>query len=68
MERLSVMERSLDNETDKALNPEEARKEADRCLSCGRSFEQNQTCWYCLPYEIECPVQALEVQMPYQVR
>jgi len=67
-ERLSVIERSLDNETDKTLNPEEARKEAERCLSCGRSFEQNQTCWYCLPCEIECPTQALEVRMPYQVR
>ncbi|MFA7455796.1 MAG: FAD-dependent oxidoreductase, partial [Desulfobulbaceae bacterium] len=59
---------SLDCELEGPLSAEAARKEAERCLSCGRSFESNRTCWYCLPCEIDCPVQALEVRMPYQVR
>jgi len=59
---------SLKNEMEGSLSSKEARREAERCLSCGRSFELNRTCWYCLPCEIDCPVQALEVRMPYQVR
>jgi len=58
----------LKNELEGSLSSKEACREAERCLSCGRSFELNRTCWYCLPCEIDCPVQALEVRMPYQVR
>ena len=47
---------------------QEALLEAQRCLSCGRPFDQNNTCWYCLPCEIECPYDALEVQIPYLLR
>ncbi len=65
---LPVEKRGLDAETELVLDPEQAKREAERCLSCGRSFESNMTCWYCLPCEIECPYQALEVRMPYQVR
>lgn len=68
VDRLPVSERTLTRETDHTMTQEQARKEAERCLSCGRSFESNRTCWYCLPCEIECPVDALEVRMPYQVR
>ena len=68
VDRLPVSERSITGETDRTMTQEQARKEAERCLSCGRSFESNRTCWYCLPCEIECPVDALEVRMPYQVR
>jgi NADPH-dependent glutamate synthase beta subunit-like oxidoreductase len=68
VDRLPVSERSVRKETDQTLTQAQARKEAERCLSCGRSFESNRTCWYCLPCEIECPVDALEVRMPYQVR
>ena len=53
---------------ERPFSREEAEREAERCLSCGRSFEMNKTCWYCLPCEIDCPVQALEVRMPYLVR
>ena len=67
-DRLSVAERALTRETDQTLTGEKARKEAERCLSCGRAFELNLTCWYCLPCEIDCPTQALTVRMPYQVR
>ena len=66
--RLPVEQRTLDKETDLTLNPEQARGEAERCLSCGRAYEANQTCWYCLPCEIECPAKALTVNMPYLVR
>ena len=47
---------------------ETAREQAGRCYGCGRAFEKNHTCWYCLPCEIECPQQALEVRVPYLVR
>jgi len=66
--RLPLSSRKLDTEVEKTLNKETARAEAERCLNCGRPAEVNKTCWYCLPCEIECPVQALEVRMPYLVR
>lgn len=60
--------RGLDQETEIGFSGVRARKEAERCLSCGRPAEWNETCWYCLPCEIECPVKALEVRIPYLVR
>jgi len=66
--RLPVQSRDALNEIEKALGTKEAREEAERCLNCGRPGEVNQTCWYCLPCEIECPVDALEVRLPYLVR
>lgn len=66
--RIPVDARSLSAEVERTFSDEEARREAERCLACGRSFEANQTCWFCLPCEIECPTEALAVQMPYQVR
>lgn len=68
VDRLPVSQRSISVETDRTMTQTQARREAERCLSCGRSFESNRTCWCCLPCEIECPVDALEVRMPYQVR
>ena len=47
---------------------EEAVFEAERCLGCGRPFDQNQTCWYCLPCELDCPTNAIEVRIPYLLR
>jgi len=66
--RLPVSERTPHTETERTMDPQTARAEAERCLSCGQPAEVNQTCWYCLPCEIECPVHALEVRMPYLVR
>ena len=66
--RLPVPERKLHLEIEKTMDRQTARDEAERCLGCGRPAEVNQTCWYCLPCEIECPVDALEVRMPYLVR
>ena len=66
--KLDHLPASTSGETNQIMTQEQARREAERCLSCGRSFESNRTCWYCLPCEIECPVDALEVRMPYLVR
>jgi NADPH-dependent glutamate synthase beta subunit-like oxidoreductase len=66
--RLPVRSRDIRMEVEKTLDLKAAREEAERCLNCGRPGEFNQTCWYCLPCEIECPVDALEVRIPYLVR
>jgi len=63
-----IKDRDLTKETERTLSGDAALMEAERCLSCGRAGELNRTCWYCLPCEIECPVKALEVRMPYLVR
>ena len=68
LEKLDTGERTLTSEIEKVLTSEQAKQEAERCLSCGRAAEINHTCWYCLPCEIECPTKALEVRMPYFVR
>ena len=65
---LPVSSRDIRTEVEKTLDSKTAREEAERCLNCGRPGEFNQTCWYCLPCEIECPVEALEVRIPYLVR
>ncbi len=66
--RLPVQSRDAHTEVEKTLGTKEAREEAERCLNCGWPGEVNRTCWYCLPCEIECPVDALEVRLPYLVR
>ena len=68
LHRRPVKERTLTHEVEDVLTAEAARQEAERCLSCGRAAEFNKTCWLCLPCEIECPVDALEVRMPYLIR
>lgn len=66
--RLPAGDRALEGEVERLLPKDQAKVEAARCLSCGRAAEVHRTCWYCLPCEIECPVKALEVRMPYLVR
>lgn len=66
--QLPVNRRGLSLVDEQTFSDKEALDEAERCLSCGRAFEMNKTCWYCLPCEIECPVNALEVRVPYLVR
>jgi NADPH-dependent glutamate synthase beta subunit-like oxidoreductase len=63
-----VEDRGLSTEVEQSFSKEDAVKEAQRCLSCGRAFELHNTCWSCLPCEIECPVNAVEVKMPYLLR
>ena len=67
-ERLPIKERTLTGEVESSFSPEAVMQEAERCLSCGRAAEVNQTCWFCLPCEIECPEEALKVRIPYLVR
>jgi NADPH-dependent glutamate synthase beta subunit-like oxidoreductase len=55
-------------ELEQGLNREAARKEAERCLSCGEPFGKYRTCWFCLPCEVECPRDALWVEVPYLLR
>jgi len=60
--------RASEQELAQGFDKEIAKKQASRCFGCGRAFEKNQTCWYCLPCELECPRGALEVRIPYLVR
>ena len=55
-------------ETEEALSPEAAKTEAGRCYSCGQPFGKYRTCWFCLPCEVECPNEALTVEIPYLLR
>ncbi len=55
-------------EVEKGLTEKEARQEAGRCYGCGAPFGKYRTCWFCLPCEVECPHDALWVQIPYLLR
>ena len=44
-----------------------ARQEADRCMRCAKAVEYYNECWYCLPCEIECPTEALRLEIPFLV-
>jgi len=54
-------------EVARGYSREEAMAEAERCLDCGVPFGI-RTCWFCLPCEIECPEEALYVEIPYLLR
>ncbi|MGE9985062.1 FAD-dependent oxidoreductase [Desulfovibrio sp. SGI.169] len=51
-----------------SLKPEQARMEAGRCRSCGSVYGKYRSCCFCLPCEVECPEQALRVEIPYLLR
>jgi len=55
-------------EIEQTLTEEQARTEASRCYSCGQPFGKYRTCWFCLPCEVECPNDALWVEIPYLAR
>lgn len=55
-------------EVEKSLSMDDARKEAGRCYGCGTPFGKYRTCWFCLPCEVECPHDALWVEIPYLLR
>jgi NADPH-dependent glutamate synthase beta subunit-like oxidoreductase len=55
-------------EVEQGLDAETARKEAQRCYSCGQPFGKYRTCWFCLPCEVDCPYEALWVEIPYLLR
>lgn len=56
------------SETALPLDETSARQEASRCYSCGSPFGKYRTCWFCLPCEVECPEQAIWVDIPYLLR
>ncbi len=55
-------------EIEQGLSREVARQEAQRCNSCGQPVGFYRTCWFCLPCEVECPEEALYVEVPYLLR
>ncbi len=55
-------------EIEKCISGREAREEASRCYSCGAPYGKFRTCWFCLPCEVECPNDALHVEIPYLLR
>ena len=55
-------------EIEQGFTLETARQEAKRCYSCGEPFGKYRTCWFCLPCEVECPHEALWVEIPYLLR
>jgi NADPH-dependent glutamate synthase beta subunit-like oxidoreductase len=55
-------------EIEGCLSDDAARTEASRCYSCGKPFGKYRTCWFCLPCEVECPHQALWVEVPYLLK
>ncbi|MCF8041288.1 MAG: FAD-dependent oxidoreductase [Desulfarculaceae bacterium] len=45
-----------------------ARRAADACLRCAEAVDYYDECWYCLPCEVECPTNALILEIPFLVR
>jgi NADPH-dependent glutamate synthase beta subunit-like oxidoreductase len=71
--RLSISKHQFKGENDFAeleqgVDSKTARQEASRCLSCGQPFGKYRTCWFCLPCEVDCPHEALWVEIPYLLR
>ncbi|MBW2146245.1 MAG: FAD-dependent oxidoreductase [Deltaproteobacteria bacterium] len=55
-------------ELEASLDDDAARREAERCYSCGVPVGHYRTCWFCLPCEVVCPTEALYVEVPYLLR
>lgn len=66
--KLPMKERGSFKEMEIGLTTEEAVREAKRCIKCGGPYARNDTCWFCLPCEVECPYEALTVEIPYLTR
>ncbi len=64
---LPLSQRKGFQEVSRGYSQEQASAEAERCLACGIPFGL-RTCWFCLPCEIECPEEALYVEIPYLLR
>jgi NADPH-dependent glutamate synthase beta subunit-like oxidoreductase len=67
MPQIALSQRKEFREVAKGYSKEEALAEAERCLNCGIPTGL-RTCWFCLPCEIECPEEALYVEIPYLLR
>jgi NADPH-dependent glutamate synthase beta subunit-like oxidoreductase len=55
-------------EIELSLGSEAARREAARCNHCGSPIGFHNTCWFCLPCEVECPYEAIRIEVPYWLR
>lgn len=55
-------------ESEQGMSRDTAIQEAARCYACGEPFGKHRTCWFCLPCEVECPHDALWVEVPYLLR
>jgi NADPH-dependent glutamate synthase beta subunit-like oxidoreductase len=71
--RLSISQHQFKGQNDfheleQGVDSETARQEARRCLSCGQPFGKYRSCWFCLPCEVDCPHEALWVEIPYLLR
>ena len=55
-------------ELELSMTEAQAVDEAKRCLNCGIPQGFFRTCWFCLPCEVECPEDALWVEIPYLMR
>ena len=67
MPALALARRKGFEEVARGFSRDQAVAEAERCLNCGVPFGL-RTCWFCLPCEVECPEQALYVEVPYLLR
>lgn len=56
------------SEPEATISKEEARREAKRCYSCGEPFGKHRSCWFCLACEVECPEEAIWIDIPYLLR
>jgi formate dehydrogenase major subunit len=56
------------DEIEQGFDRATARQEAGRCYNCGVPFGKYRTCWFCLPCEVECPHDAMWVEIPYLLR
>jgi NADPH-dependent glutamate synthase beta subunit-like oxidoreductase len=67
MPQIPLSRRKGFQEVAKGYSNPDALTEAERCLNCGVPVGL-RTCWFCLPCEIECPEEALYVEIPYLLR
>lgn len=49
------------------LTDAEAAQQACRCLNCGQPVGYRRTCWMCLPCEVVCPCDALNIKVHYSL-
>ncbi len=63
--RLNLINSDTSNQLEAELTDDEAKTQAERCLNCGSPVGYRKTCWMCLPCEVECPYEALTVNVHY---
>ncbi len=66
--KISVNSRRSFEEIEKTITKEQAINESARCLSCGEPHGKFRNCWQCLACEVECPEEALYVEVPYLMK